>query len=161
MEDLQRPHGDLPTRDTNTTQNLMFLRIRGGIPTAVAEAKGTLEKILTGGATMDGDIKIGDVFFTTPDGDFFLKQLALPWKACVLRDTRKYQLCLYGSERRKRAMLNSLLDNMDKLREDAPKLTLCTMKAAQEAFRCVSEVFGPEKVRLDFSTHSRKLPSSR
>lgn len=67
MEDLQRPHGDLPTRDTNTAQNLMFLRICGGIPTAVAEAKGTLEKILTGGATMDGDIKIGDVFFTTPD----------------------------------------------------------------------------------------------
>lgn len=43
---------------------------------------------------------------------------------------------------------------MDKLREDAPKLTLRTLKAAQEAFRCVSEVFRPEKVKLDFSTHS-------
>ena len=51
-------------------------------------------------------------------------------------------------------MLNSLLDKMDKLREDALKVTLRTLKAAQEAFRRVSEAFGPETIRLDFSRHS-------
>ncbi|KAL2050480.1 hypothetical protein ABVK25_009314 [Lepraria finkii] len=141
-------------------KNLMFLRIRGEIPTAVAEEKGTLEKILTGDAAMDGDIKIWDVLFTTPEGDFFLKQLALPWKACVLRDTRKHQLCLYGSERRNRVMLNSLLDNMDKLREDAPKLTLRTLKAAQEALGASQKSLDRRKSGLTFRrTHFRKLPS--
>ena len=51
-------------------------------------------------------------------------------------------------------MLNSLPDKMDKLREDVPKVTLRTLKAAQEAFRRVSEAFGPQEIRLDFSRHS-------
>ena len=47
-----------PGTSTQIAQNLMSLRIRGENTTAVAEAKGTLEKILAGDAAMDGDIKI-------------------------------------------------------------------------------------------------------
>ncbi|KAK3167516.1 hypothetical protein OEA41_010643 [Lepraria neglecta] len=53
-----------PGTPTQIAQNLMSLRIRGENTTAVAEAKGTLEKILAGDAAMDGDIKIWDVLFT-------------------------------------------------------------------------------------------------
>ena len=72
LQHLQRKTRNLhmevfpPGTPTQIALNLMSPRIRGENTTAVAEAKGTLEKILAGDAARDGDIKIWDVFFHHP-----------------------------------------------------------------------------------------------
>ena len=130
-------------------EHQVSLQLQGENAAAVAKAKGALERILIGEVAMNGDVKIWDSFFATPEGLYLLEQIALPLNAYVHRDMRKRQLSLFGCAGRNRQMENSLLDKLTQLRANTLHAVLSPGKAPQVLFRHVLEALGKEKVKLE------------
>ncbi|CAF9924986.1 hypothetical protein IMSHALPRED_006344 [Imshaugia aleurites] len=134
------------------TQKNIAVRLYGEYANAVAKAKSSFEKILTGDVAMKGDIGIWDDFFTKPEGLAYLNELGHTHRGYVYRDLRKHRLSLYGSADSKERLRRALILKLGRLMEMTHRISLSAedlRKALQGGFRRIVATLGKHKASLD------------
>jgi hypothetical protein len=132
------------------------IRISGEDSKAVAEAKGAVERLLSGTIAEKNGVMVWDAYFTTAPGLAYLRNLYQKHNAYIYRDARFRRLAIYGPENTVKVINEALVQRVEALSELKHTIVLdheLYQKAFSGGWRAIFKKFPRGAATLDVNQH--------